>query len=69
MAQASCHMEMITLKQFLTGKAGTHYMENAVRNLNKYTLKKYLRELFNHCFPPDILEIMHDKFDTRTQRN
>ncbi|KAG8995382.1 hypothetical protein FRB90_000199, partial [Tulasnella sp. 427] len=60
---------MIAMKRFLTDKAGDHYMTFAAVNLRSWTVEKYLKSLFNHCFPIHFRSQMRSKFNKCAQGN
>ncbi|KZT24426.1 hypothetical protein NEOLEDRAFT_1067049, partial [Neolentinus lepideus HHB14362 ss-1] len=39
------------LKKYLGGRAYTFYMRDVARKVRKWSLKRFLEELFNYCFP------------------
>lgn len=58
-----------SLKRFLTGKASKWFMAFVTPDPKKYSMKKFYRELFNYCFPPDIKRRTRDRFWAVTQDN
>ncbi|KZT21629.1 hypothetical protein NEOLEDRAFT_1073240, partial [Neolentinus lepideus HHB14362 ss-1] len=50
------------LKKYLGGRAYSFYMRDIARNPRKWSLRRFLEELFNHCFPPDFRTVQRERF-------
>lgn len=66
-SKMSGYWQIRALGKYLTDKAGQHYMAFAAVDPDRYTIDTYLRELFNHCFPPHFRQKMREKFNRCVQ--
>ncbi|QRV79630.1 Transposon Ty3-I Gag-Pol polyprotein [Ceratobasidium sp. AG-Ba] len=59
--------EVKFIKSFLKSKAAAFYMRYVATRPDQYTFETLSRELFEHCFPPNILDEFRGKFHSLKQ--
>ena len=55
------------LAKFVTGDAQVFYMRYVARKQHHYTVARFIRKLFDFCFPDDVIERLRKKWDNLTQ--
>ncbi|KAG8908259.1 hypothetical protein FRB99_008324 [Tulasnella sp. 403] len=68
MSNMPSKFRVTSLKRFLTGKAGSWFMEFVAINKKAYTLKRFFAELFDHCFPAHFRRQVRDRFLNCSQK-
>jgi len=55
------------VQSLLRGTIAHFYMQNVARNPSQWTMSQFRKELFNYCFPHNLIELIQQKFDNLMQ--
>ncbi|KAJ8488543.1 hypothetical protein ONZ45_g13914 [Pleurotus djamor] len=63
------YAEVRTLARFTEGKAQAFYQSVVADDIDNWDLERYLREVFNACFPPDFRQKQRRRLETCYQND
>ena len=55
------------LETLVTGIAKQFYMSSVARKPHKFTVARFIRKLFDYCFPDDVIERLRRRWENLTQ--
>ncbi|KZV59567.1 hypothetical protein PENSPDRAFT_546599, partial [Peniophora sp. CONT] len=61
-------MQMLIIRDFLSGRALDFYMREVSRHPETWMFKRFIQELFNYCFPENFRTVQRERFQSYAQR-